>query len=255
MNSLADKQSAFMAQILAEDAPVPRGWGERHAAGMQIYRLGYRARLVEALSELFEKTSMLTGGAAFRQVAANHVISRPPASWTLDDVGAGFAVTCAEFFHDDPAVAELAALEWAMHEAVSAADATPIRTEEFARKVAEFSESDWLAMRLAFAPGCTVLNGRFDLIALWKSLEQGSHEAVVTPGNGTFVVWREGERPTFIAASPAEGEALAAMLAGASYGEIASLLVDRLGEEKGVAEAGSMLGGWIASGLVCAILD
>ena len=96
MNSsgnLGALQRSFMAQVLDEDAPLPHGWGGRHAAGMGVYRNNYRSALIEALRSTYERTERWVGEAAFRRAAAHHVIANPPSSWTLDDAGAGLAIT------------------------------------------------------------------------------------------------------------------------------------------------------------------
>ena len=43
------------------------------------------------------------------------------------------------------------------------------------------------------------------------------------------------------------------MLAGASYGEACAMLVDRLGEDTAVTEAGAMLGRWLHEGMISAV--
>ncbi len=253
MSTLGDLQTGFMAQVLDEGTPAPDGWGERHATGMQVYRLGYRARLVEALQELYEKTAELTGDAAFRQVAANHLIMHPPSGWTLDGAGEGFASSCAAFFAQDPVVAELAALEWAMHGASIAADAPTLSAAEIGLATVNFGEDEWLSMRLGFAPGCALVASKHDLMHLWNGLGEGARDLVRSREPGYHLVWREDERPTFVSVSLHEGDALSALLQGATYGEAAGMLIDTLGEERGVADAGAMFGRWIALGVISAV--
>jgi hypothetical protein len=136
--TLADRQAAFMAQVLNDEAPLPAGWGDRHAQGMNVYRGNYRSSVIEALKSTYEKTERWVGEAAFQRAAAHHVITNPPSSWTLDDAGAGFDATCAELFRNDPEVAELAWLEWAMLQAFTAENVRPLDAEGFATKSAGF---------------------------------------------------------------------------------------------------------------------
>ena len=65
-----------------------------------------------------------------------------------------------------------------------------------------------------------------------------------------MIVWREAERPVFMAVTRAEGDALAAMIAGGSYGEACAAMVEALGQEQAVETAGAMLGRWLGEGLV-----
>ena len=110
--SLAASQAAFMAQVLDEEATLPPAWNATQSEGMAVYRNNYRSSVVEALRSTFERTARWVGEGAFRQAAAHHIIMHPPASWTLDEAGSGFDLTCAELFANDPEVTELAWLEW-----------------------------------------------------------------------------------------------------------------------------------------------
>lgn len=255
---LASQQQRFMAQVLDETAPVPESWGARQAAGMDIYRNAYRARLVDALRDTYERTARYVGEDAFRQAAAHHLITRPPNSWTLDDAGAGFADCLLALFAQDPEVAELGWLEWAMHCAFVAADKPPLDAAGFATATALFDEHDWENMRLRFLPGTSLRPVRHDIAPLWRALQDDAESAGdVVAGlleePLTLVVWREGLKPVFMQVDRIEGEAIALVDAGATYGEVCAMLVSRLGEEQAVARAGEMLGRWLHNGLVAEV--
>lgn len=245
-----------MAQVLDEHAPLPDGWSERHVAGMAVYRNNYRTALVEAMRATYERTARWVGDEAFARAAAHHLIHHPPAGWTLDVIGQGFAATLADLFAHDPEVPELAALEWAMHTAFTAPDAAPLDAAGFAAATAGFAEEDWQAMALLPLPGCALVPVAHDLPALWRALGTGDGEpsparALAQPG--TLLVWREGLNPVFRPLDPAEAIGFSAILRGAGFGEICAALVDRLGEQEGIERAGALLGQWIAEGLIAGI--
>lgn len=252
MSALAQRQEAFLAAILDEDAPVPAGWGERHRQGLAIYRNNYRAALVEALRVAFERTERLVGEAAFGQAAAHHCIVHPPSSWTLDLAGAGFPETCADLFANDPDVAELAALEWAMHTVFVVRDAQPLGVAEFGAACAGFGEADWEGLRLSLVPGVSVLGASFDLVRLWSSLasEDGDADLAALESPHSALVWREGERPVFVLRPAWEGAALLAFQRGATLAEVCADIVKTLGEDAAIAEVGAMLARWVGEGLV-----
>lgn len=258
-HSLAQRQQDFMAHVLEEGRALPAGWSERHAAGLDIYRNAYRARLVDALRETYERTAKWVGEDGFRQAAAHHLINRPPSGWTLDDAGDGFPETLTELFTDDPAVAELAWLEWAMHRAYVAADAAPMLPADLEQLAASFSEEDWVTMQIVFLPGTDQHVIRHDIGALWAVLEEDSEIAygngidVMTSEPAHLVVWRESEKPVFMPVTDAEGRALQMMRSGSSYGAMCEFLLDMLGEDSAIAEAGAMLGRWLHNGLIASI--
>ena len=253
--SLAARQQAFMAAILDDEASLPEGWGARHAAALEVYRNNYRSSLVEALAATFERTQRSVGEESFRRAAAHHVIAHPPGSWTIDDAGEGFDRTLAELFANDPEVAELAALEWAMHRAFVAGDAAPLAAADFAAETAGFGEEDWGGLGFAFTPGAALLTVVHDVGALWNALKD---EDVSAPDIGlaaphALLIWREGLRPVFRLMEEADGAALAMALGGSNFGEICSGLVERLGPEEGVARAGALLGQWLQDGLIAGL--
>jgi hypothetical protein len=253
--SLAARQKAFMAAILDDEASLPEGWGARHAAALEVYRNNYRASLVEALAVTFERTQAWVGEESFRRAAAHHVIAHPPGSWTIDAVGEGFDATLAELFANDLEVAELAALEWAMHRAFVAGDAAPLAVADFAARTAGFSEDDWAGLGFAFTPGAALLSVAHDVGALWNALKD---EEFTAPEIGlaaphALLVWREGLRPVFRLMEEADGAALALALGGGNFGDICAALVERLGPEEGVARAGALLGQWLQDGLLAGL--
>lgn len=259
MSTLADRQTAFMRAILDEGAPLPDGWGERHAAGMGVYRGNYRGSLMAALEAAFERTRRYVGEAAFKRAGAHHLIANPPSGWTIDDAGAGFAETCAELFGDNPEVAQLAWLEWAMQHAATAPDRAPISAQDFAQASAGFDDADWMDLRLTLQPRLAVRVVEHDLRELWNALAEGG-QAVPEPRFAqpmACIVWREGERPTFVMDTVDNAHALTAMQGGASYGEVIALLAgdeaDDAAVQAAAMRAGQMLGLWLSEGMIAAL--
>ncbi|GAA4642891.1 DNA-binding domain-containing protein [Pontixanthobacter gangjinensis] len=253
--NLARQQQEFMAQVLEDELPLPAGWTSRQVAGMDIYRNAYRARLVDALRDTYGRTARWVGEDAFRKAAAHHVISHPPKSWTLDDAGEGFTDTLAELFANDPEVAELGWLEWAMHRCFVAADAVPVDAAGFGDAAALFQEEDWANMRLTFLPGTGQITVKHDIGKLWRCLAAEGEAATdfTLPNPLHCVVWREGVKPVFMQVDEAEGLALAAMRDGGTYGEMCELLIAVLGEEQAITQAGAILGRWLHNGLIASL--
>lgn len=251
--TLAASQADFMAHVLDEDRALPDGWSERHAAGLAIYRNNYRSSLVEALRSTYERTAAYVGDDAFRQAAAHHLITHPPKSWTLDHAGDGFADTLRELFTSDPEVAELGWLEAAMQRAFVAADAASLNAAGFAEATALFGEEDWSGMQLAFLPGTALALVAHDIPALWRAIDpegESPSQADRLDAPMHLLVWREGLKPVFRLIDRPEGEAMCALLSGASYGDACAMLVEQLGEEAAIVQAGAMLGRWLHDGLI-----
>lgn len=262
MSDLKERQAAFMRAILDDGTPLPDGWGNSQAAGMAVYRGNYRSALIGALENTFERTRAFVGEAAFKQAAINHAIARPPHGWTIDEAGSGFDATCAGFFKDNPEVADLAWLEWAMLDVSSAADLETMTPEAFAAATAEFGDEEWMELRVAMQPRAAARVTRTNLTGLWNSLGGAGGderpEPRLTKPRGCIVA-REGELPTFQMVEPANAEVFVMMRGGASYGEVIAAMAgedpDAEAFQNAAMRAGALLGEWLKDGLIVGLAD
>jgi Putative DNA-binding domain len=252
MITLAERQSQFMASLLAEDADPLEGSSSKLGAGLAIYRNNYRTTLIEALRDTFKRTARWIGDDAFHQAAAHHVIVNPPGGWTLDDVGAGFDRTLAVLFAKDHEVSELAWIEWSMHRAFGAANAEPLTALAFAEATAGFGDVDWSTICLDFVPGIRTCLVHHDVAAIWHACDtdEVSHPPYARDEPLACHVYRDGEQPAFITAPAFENPALDAMVNGAHFGDILDILLTLRSQESAVADAGAMLGRWLNNGFV-----
>ena len=252
MTHLLRTQDEFFACLLDDRAPLPTGWDARRKAGMAVYRKAYRTRLIIVLQDTFERTARLVGDEAFNQAAAHHLITHPPRSWTIDLAGEGFAETCAELFANDPDVGELAWLEWAMHRAFTAVDGAPITAAEFAATTADFNAGQWEHLRLELMPGTAMRPITHDLVRLWETLA----DPLIVPSLVKLsepkwvLLWREGEQPVFRLVSQAEGQALAELQNGGTFGGVCAALLRRDKTSDAASAAGAMLLNWLELGLL-----
>ena len=254
--TLEERQADFMRAILDEGAPLPQGWGNSHALGLSVYRGNYRTALMSALEDTFERTGRYMGEGPFRTARINHVIANPPSHWTIDAVGEGFDRTCAELFPNNAEVAELAWLEWAMLDLVGASDEEPVTAQTFAEASAGFGDAQWMSLSLTFQSRATSRLVTHDLTALWKSLSEDGADRDLR-GYETeqgCLVWREGERATFIMVEAANAQAFDAMQKGARYSDLIGLIAGETPDEAAIGAAaqaaGAMLGRWLSEGMI-----
>lgn len=255
--TLAAQQAAFMDQILAEDHPLPGKWrGKRRDAGLSVYRNAYRSRLVEVVLGTFPRTQLWVGEGAMRRAAAHHLIQSPPTSWTIDLAGKGFDLVLEELFSADPEIGELAWLEWAIHKAFVAANAEVLTQPQFGEASQQFSEADWTDLRLTFLPSLKMRQVRHDVPALYRVLDGQSalpDFAPRLPQEQWCLCWREQFTPTFRLVDRTSGDALQAMLAGATFGEVCAQMLETFPEDQAVAMAGQSLALWLGLGIVTGV--
>ncbi|MEZ5687820.1 MAG: DNA-binding domain-containing protein [Caenibius sp.] len=262
--TLALLQQQFLHCIHDADAALPPAWQGAVERGLEIYRNNYRTALVEAMRETYPRTLRWVGEEAFDAAVAHHVIMCPPGSWTLDDAGVGFAGTVAELFVHDPEVTDLVALEWAMHRAFVAEDATPMNAPAFQSACADLSEEGWLHLRLVAQPALQVIDVGSDCIGLWRALADGQADAHADDCDRPdeperyatvrqVIVWREGLRPVCRFGLDGEGDLLRAVLCRTSYNDICARLAGEGSPDDAAKVAGRMLGQWLGDGMLAGI--
>ncbi|MBA4090170.1 MAG: DUF2063 domain-containing protein [Sphingobium sp.] len=246
--SLAAMQRAF-AGWLTDRPESMTAWVDGAAqAGLDVYHNGYRVRLADCLREMFEKTALWLGEDAFMAVARAHIDNSPPHGWTLGVYGDGFDRTLARLYPNDPEIVELAWLDHALARAFEGCDADPVSAERLAGV-------DWDDASLMFVPtlrtGHTITNAG----AIWSALaaQEQPPAAAMLSRSSAMLVWRQDFTPCFRTIETVEADMLAEAVAGARFSTLCASLIDRLGEEAGVATAGALLGQWIGDGLIADI--
>ena len=232
------------------DVPVAiEVWVDGDArAGLDIYHNAYRVQLVECLKDTFEKTLLWMGEDAFINAALTHIERTPPSGWTLGAYGKGFDRTLADLYPDDPEVAELAWLDWALSRAFECADCIPVAADAVA-------DVDWDRAILVLIPSIQTAVARTNAGAIWSALdaELSPPDATLLPTSGIMLVWRKDFTPCFRTIETIEQGALDLVGSGSSFTALCMDLIEQLGSEAGIAQAGALLAEWIGQGLVLAI--
>ncbi len=259
VSGLTAQQEWFARQVTATATPpgsdaarvLLPGPRSTSAERLQIYRDAYRGRLVECLADDYPAVQYLLGNAAFEEAANEYIDAHPSRSPSLNAFGrsmSDFLTRQAESF--GPSVGELARLEWGIVEAIHATPGTPIALD----RLEQMTPEQWTTARLVPAPSVRVLSF--------------AHAV-----NAYYVAFREGAKPTRVAASPSAtlihrarlgglangpprlrcAEALlAALVAGAPLGEaLATAITD---EDEGTeANVTRWFRDWVSEGVFTAV--
>lgn len=243
--SLLTLQRGFRDHILAgAAAPLPSVAPEAEP-GLAIYRHAYRANLAACLRDTYEKTLAWLGYEAFDAAAIRYIEAHPPSSWTLSDYGADFTQFLGDFYLEDPEVAELAWLDWALRRAFDGADAQSIAAEALA-------EVDWEDAVFVLVPTLVLGKVVSNCAAIWGALAQGETppSAVALPGPAAIRVWRSSLSPRYRTIEDFEHAALALALEGSSFAEICAALAEGEEDEEAAARLGALLCAWLLDGLI-----
>lgn len=246
--SLAELQRDFRNMLVDAPSNLDRWIDETAQNGLGVYHNAYRVQLADCLRETFEKTLLWLGDDAFTAAAHVHIETTPPHGWTLGVYGEGFDSTLARLYPDDPEVAELAWLDWALSRVFEGPNAPPL-------DAGALLDVDWDNAVLKLVPTFRLGGACTNSSAIWSALsaEGEPPAAAMLPEPAAMLVWRQQFTPCFRTIELIERDALELISAGATFGALCLALIEKCGEEAGVAQAGALLGQWIKDGLIMVI--
>ena len=247
------RQQALLRTLWRDDnAASLRPWlatpPERFDRGLQAYTANAGAAAERALAAAFPTVAPLLGEEPFAALARAFWQARPPVRGDLAEWGAELPAFIAdsEQLADEPYLADVARLDWAVHAAERAADgpATPQGLERLA-------DTDPSALRLVFQPGSALRVSRFPVVAIRVAHASSASDrfepvrAALAAGRGEVAwVWRQGWRARVRALAPADAAFNAALLAGSTLGAALDAAADDF--DFGVWLTAAIQQGWLA---------
>ena len=241
--SLVALQRAFQAHLLSGDDTIAALVDPAMRRGLPVYGYAYRATLRAALRDIFEKTLLWLGDAAFDAAADAYIDATPSSSWTLSDYGGGFPAALTAKFVGDAEVGELAWLDWALRHAFSAAGVP-------ATDPTQLAATDWERAHLELAAHVGFRRIRTNVIEVWNGLPDTPLAAAALDPPIGLVVWRSGLSPEFRSADLVEIDAMQALVDGMSFAQMCAALAEGGADAGGI---GQMLGRWLDDELVAVV--
>ena len=246
-------QTTFQQHMLgaADATPLLAGNPERRALGLGIYANAYRQRLVDVLADAFAKTQAVLGAEAFEAAAVHYLNEHPPETRNLRWFGAEFAAHLRHVFSAQPAVAELACLDWSLRQAFDGPDSPVLIAADLARVAPE----DWASLHLTPVPTAGLLRFEHNTVALWQAFDDDAEAPAIVRGEAAvdWLVWRKELQPHFRSLHPVEAALLRAMLAGASFAQACEQAQSQT-EEDCTNHIGSGLRQWIEDGVLSTLV-
>lgn len=229
-------------------AALRAGGGGTVDERLDVYREAYRARLVDALADSFGHTRRYLGEDAFRALALDYVEAHVPVAASIRWYGASLPAWLRRARAADDALAELAALDWALRAAFDSADAEPLGQEA----LVALSPAEWDRVGFRLHPSLRLLAMRWNAVALWQALD-----GEVTPPAATrlaqpsvVAVWRKGLDPHFRTLDPGEDHALRSLRRGARFAALCARLACAASSEDAALRAAQWLRRWVDEALL-----
>jgi hypothetical protein len=258
MSHLVELQRDFQRRLLDADKDAPswisRGGRATPATQLSVYTNAYRARLKEVLQHDFPVLAAALGGERFDTLADAYIETHPSHAFTLRDFGRDLATFLREHaeYGDTPILHELAAFEWTLGEAFDAADDRALTEQDVTSVPAEA----WPVLQFVFHASVRRLDLATNTPSLWKAVntETTPPEAHTEPEPRPWLIWRQELTTRYRSLTEEEALALDAAKNGATFSDICEALSSVIPEEQVPLRAASLLKGWIADGLISAVM-
>lgn len=223
----------------------------------EIYQNAYRARLMAALSDNYTVLQRAMGNEGFEALAQAYLAAHPSRQASIRWFGEGLAGFMAD--HEDlvphPALADFARMDWALRGAFDAADAAVLGMQD----LSELAPDQWPALRFRLHPSVQRVALAWAIEAAWHVLRdfdpETGEDAPEMPEpellDHTLLVWRQGLETRWRSLDPIEAQLLQALAEGRDFAALGASLAEQLGDEERAAQAvASLLGQWLADGLL-----
>jgi len=175
---LRDLQSGFRAALLerdggsATDRVLPTLRDGRIAAKerLKVYRMNVQISLAETIVNAFPATARIAGLGNLRFAARSFACAKPPREARLLAYGADFPAWLAQDFapaKEQPWLAEVARLEWAMNEALFAESADPLDPAH----VGAVDPEALMTLRFQPHPASRLVRSALPIHSLWSAAQ------------------------------------------------------------------------------------
>lgn len=247
--TLAELQREFQQHVLT-GAPTMRDLvrtiGKASPARrLAVYAEGYRLRLLEVLSKDFPGVCALAGELRFEDLCRGYIECFPSHNFNARWYGAHFCeyLKRADVAAPESALAEMAALEWALTLAFDAPDLAPLQLPE----IAAVPPEDWSRMIFAFHPALVLVAVRSNVADIRRAVDRAQPIPTLTIGaSATVAVWRRDLQVYHRGLAAVESAALGLARQGASFSAICESLCAAHPVEEVARHAAELLRRWIS---------
>lgn len=237
------------AQLDADAGQVlTRGPKLGAAERLEIYRYGYRARLVECLLDDYPALAHLLGYEAFEALCHEYIARHPSSAPSLNFFGRHMEAFCRQ--QGRAIEADLAALEWALVEVLHAPLAEALSPEA----LAAIAPEQWPAAQLPASQAVRVVKTEHDVNTYFQRFKTGALEEDERPAaiRSATAVYRTDMTLWRMALTPAMTGLLESLFEGATLGGALEGLADALTEDEAAEAERNVMAWfreWVAGGL------
>lgn len=209
-------------QALQDRQAPPSQPGQPSLRGLRAYQANGHALAERALLAAYPVLAQLLGGDSFATLARALWHAHPPVRGDLAQWGDSLAdlLTDNPQLQDEPYLADVARLEWALHQCAGSADRTPQPAS-----LELLVQHDPAQIRLLLAPGCCVVPSTWPVVSIVNAHGMATPlfaqvgQKLRAAEAETALVWRQQLQPRCRETVRGEAGLMAALLAGATLGQ------------------------------------
>lgn len=251
---LFELQRELQRDLLGEDSAIAGAIVDAPPlpveARLGIYRNAYRARLIEALGEVYPILHWVLGDETFESLCSSFVETHPSEHRSIRWYGGELAefLGAAPPFADQPILSEIARLEWTLSEVFDAADAGVMDRAS----LQALDPERWAMLSFGFHPSLRRLTLAWNTVAVWQAGSAGEDSPAPerSPEPAEWLLWRQGFKNYFRSLDAIEIAALDTAVAGGTFTEICESLAAHLPEEDIPLRAAVLAATWVDGGLI-----
>ena len=232
--------SAAMADRAHDKHAVPLIAGDAVLARrrLAVYRANIAANAVGALAAIYPIVRKLVGDEFFAGLAHAYCAAHPSASGDLNELGGHLADFLPAFApaRELPYLADVARLEWLVHQAHYTADHPPLALDALTR----LPQNDYSRLAVKLHPAVALVESAYPLFRIWEVHQEdfeGEIAVELDSGGESCLIHRPQFRVTVARTSSGEAVFLAAVARGALLGHA---LDDALKRDSGFDFAASL---------------
>jgi hypothetical protein len=217
---------------------------------LEIYAYGYKARLLGALAISYPMLKSVLGDDEFETLGHSYIDAYPSPFRSIRWFGDKLDNFLQNHPHykNQPALSELAKIEWIFDAVFDAQDADLLTVE----KLGAIPPEDWMSLRFKPHPTMHRANLSWNVMQVWQAIkdnqEPPSFQLNDTPTAWLF--WRKDLINKYCFLQESEAFALDAMMSDATFEEICEGLCDWVDEDAVGVHAAGLLKGWVLAGFI-----
>jgi hypothetical protein len=227
MSELAQQQQGLLAALFAGDpknatSSVAVRADSMGARGLKAYQSNGHGLAQRALEVAYPVVAQLLGDESFGELARALWHAQPPRRGDISRWGSGLPdfVRNNPQLADEPYLADVACVEWALHQCATAADAE-LQPETLVLLGTQAPDGLWLQL----APGAAVVRSAWPIASIVLAHQPGTGVSLAEAGQQLreavpqdAVVWRQGLRPRARQAQAGEADWLECLCQGDALG-------------------------------------